>query len=152
MYPDFVQSHKLPDPDRQAEFYADVPLKRFLAFVVDTVLVLVITLLLIPLTAFTAFFYLGFLWLMVSLAYRTLTLASRSATPGMRLMAIEFRTHSGARFDLGTAFVHTLLFTVSMSMVLPQVISIILMLTSERRQGLSDFFMGTAVLNRAALT
>ena len=150
MIPAYTQTSGLPDPDTHAEFYADIPLKRFLAFLVDAILITVITVLLIPLTAFTALFFFGFLGLMVSFVYRTLTLASRSATPGMRLMAIEFRTHHGERFDLGTAFVHTLLFTVSMSMVLPQVISIILMLTSERRQGLSDMFMGTAAINRAA--
>jgi hypothetical protein len=36
-------------------------------------------------------------------------------------------------------------------MVLPQIVSIILMLTSERRQGLTDMFMGTAAINRAAM-
>ncbi|MGB5558236.1 MAG: RDD family protein [Paracoccaceae bacterium] len=152
MFPVYTQAAGLPDPDMHAEFYMDVPLKRLLAFIVDSILIIVITVLLIPLTAFTALLYLGFLGLVVSFAYRTLTLASRSATPGMRLMAIEFRNHRGERFDLGTAFVHTLLFTVSMSMVLPQVISIILMLTTERRQGLSDMFMGTAAINRAALS
>lgn len=152
MIPADTQRPGLPDPDLQAEFYADIPLKRLLAFIVDTILIVAITILLIPLTAFTALFYLGFLGLVVSFAYRTLTLASRSATPGMRLMAIEFRCHNGERFDLGTAFVHTLLFSVSMSMVLPQVISIILMLVSERRQGLSDMLMGTAAINRAAMT
>ena len=141
----------LPDPKRHAEFYEDVPVKRLLAFVVDTLLIFGITILLIPLTAFTAFFYLGFLWLMVSLAYRTLSLARRSATPGMRLMAIEFRTHDGARMDFGMALLHTLLFVVSMSMVLPQLISVILMLTTDRKQGLSDMFLGTAAINRAAL-
>lgn len=152
MIPADAQISGLPHPESQAEFYADIPLKRFLAFIVDTILIVVITILLIPLTAFTALFFLGFLCLIVNFAYRTLTLASRSATPGMRLMAIEFRTHHGERFDLGTAFVHTLLFTVSMSMVLPQVFSVILMLISERRQGLSDMLMGTAAINRAALS
>ena len=141
----------LPDPDLHAEFYADVPLKRLLAFIVDTVLVLALTLVLIPLTAFTALFYLGFLWLAVGFTYRLLSLAGSSATPGMRLMAIEFRSHNGERFDFGTAFVHTLLFMVSMAMVLPQVISIILMLISERKQGLTDIFMGSAAIDRAAL-
>jgi len=152
MTPAYSRTEGLPDPDLHAEFYADVPIKRLLAFIVDAVLIVVITLLLIPLTAFTALFFLGFLGMIVSFAYRTLTLASRSATPGMRLMAIEFRNHRGDRFDLGTAFWHTMLFTVSMSMVLPQVVSIILMLTSERRQGLSDMFLGTAAINRAART
>ena len=151
MYPQPTRTDGLPDPDLHAEFYADVPLKRFLAFIVDAVLIVLITVVLIPLTAFTALFYLGFLGLMVSFIYRSWSLASRSATPGMRLMAIEFRTHDGDRFDLGTALIHTLFFSISMSMVVPQVISIILMLVSGRRQGLTDHFLGTTAINRAAL-
>jgi hypothetical protein len=46
----------LPDPDAHAEFYADVPFKRLLAFIVDAVLICLITVILIPFTAFTALF------------------------------------------------------------------------------------------------
>jgi len=141
----------LPDPDTQAEFYADVPVKRLLAFIVDAAVIVLITILLIPFTAFTALFYLPFLGLMVSLAYRTLSIAAASATPGMRLMAIEFRNLRGERFDLTTAFIHTLLFTLSISFGLPQVISVILMLVTGRKQGLSDLFLGSVVINRTAL-
>ena len=140
----------LPDPRTHAEFYADVPTKRFLAFLIDTVVVFLITLIIVPLTAFTALFFLGFIWLSVSLIYRTVTLASRSATPGMRLMSIEFRDSRGERMTLGLALVHTIFFMMSMSFVVPQVISIILMLTSSRGQSLSDMVLGTAAINRAA--
>lgn len=140
----------LPSPEMHAEFYADIPSKRLAAFVIDSILIILITIALIPLTAFTALFYLGFLGLVVSLIYRIVSLANRSATPGMRLMAIEFRNHRGERLNLATATVHTLLFTVSMSMVLPQLISVILILTTGRAQGLYDLFLGTAVINRAA--
>jgi len=140
----------LPDPDYHAEFYADVPTKRLIAFVVDTVLIALVTALLVPLTMFTALFYLPALALAVSFFYRTLTLATASATPGMRLAAIEFRTHRGERFDLASAALHTLITLVSMSMVLPQVVSVVLMLTTPRRQGLADLALGTAALNRAA--
>ena len=140
----------LPDPNRHSEFYADVLTKRVFAFLIDSVVILVITLLLIPLTAFTAIFFLGFLAFVVSVIYRTVSLANRSATPGMRLMAIEFRTHTGDRFDLKTAFIYTILFSISMSMVLPQIVSVILMLTGQRRQSLVDHLMGTAAINRSA--
>lgn len=140
----------LPDPRTQAEFYADVPTKRFMAFLIDTVIVALITIVMIPLTAFTALFFIGFIWLAVSLIYRTVTLASRSATPGMRLMSIEFRDSRGERMSLGLALVHTVFFMMSMSFVVPQVISIILMLTSSRGQSLSDMVLGTAAINRAA--
>lgn len=143
-------TNHLPDPDLNAEFYADVPLKRALAWVVDTLFIAIITLLIVPFTAFTALFFLPFLFLVVSFIYRSISLANRSATPGMRLMAIEFRTSGGERFGLGTALVHTLAYTVSISMVLPQILSVILMATSARAQGLTDLVLGTVAINRAA--
>ena len=140
----------LPDPDTKPEFYADVPAKRLLAWIIDTVLIALITAVIVPFTAFTALFFLPFLYMAVGLIYRIATIASRSATPGMRLVAIELRRHDGQRFDLGMATLHTLAYSVSVAMMFPQLISIILMLTSERAQGLSDHLLGTAALNRAA--
>ena len=74
----------LPDPVTAPEFYADVASKRLIAWIVDTVLIILITVLLVPLTAFTALFYFPFLAMIVSLVYRIVTIANRSATPGMR--------------------------------------------------------------------
>ena len=54
----------------------------------------------------------------------------------------------GERFDLGLAFAHTLLFTIWFSMFLPQVASVILMMTGARGQGLSDHILSTAAINR----
>jgi len=140
----------LPDPELRPEFYADVPTKRAIAWVADTVLVTLICVVIVPFTAFTALFFLPALFLTVGLIYRIATIAGGSATPGMRLVALEFRTHDGQRFGPALAAVHTVLFTVSMSMVFPQVISVILMLTGARAQGLSDLLLGTAAVNRAA--
>ena len=138
----------LPDPIRSADLYADVPLKRLGAWLVDSVLIAGLCLLAIPFTAFTAIFFLPALWLLVGLAYRILTLARRSATPGMRLMAIELRTHRGERFGLADAAVHTALYTLCMSLVFPQVLSIVAMLVTARGQSLPDLALGTAALNR----
>ena len=145
-------SWHIPDPETQAEFYADVPAKRLIAWIADTVLVAVICLLILPFTAFTGIFFFPLLMLIVGFAYRVVTLARGSATWGMRLVAIEFRTVSGARFDLGMAFLHTLGFTVSCAFFPLQVVSIVLMLTTARGQGLSDHVMGTVALNRRAAT
>jgi uncharacterized RDD family membrane protein YckC len=140
----------LPDPDLHPEFYTDVPLKRLLAFVVDSILIGLITVAVIPFTAFTGLFFLPFLFFLVGLVYRTASLANFSATPGMWLFSIEFRDHRGERMNLPLAFVHTLLFSLWMSMMLPQAVSVILMLTTPRGQGLSDLLLGTAAINRAA--
>ncbi len=143
-------THVLPDPDFQAEFYADVAMKRGIAWVIDTALIALLTLVIVPFTAFTALFFLPLLFLTVSFVYRVVALSRRSATPGMRIMAIEFRDRTGRQFDLGTAFLHTLGYTLTIGALLPQLLSIGLMLTTVRGQGLTDLVLGSVALNRAA--
>ncbi len=53
----------------------------------------------------------------------------------MRVMSIEFLDRYGQRFDAGTAFVHTLGYSLSMAFVLPQLISVALMMISRRGSG-----------------
>lgn len=141
---------RLPDPEFQAEFYRDVPAKRLFAWAVDTFAVAVMTAVIVPLTAFIALFFLPVLFLTVNFLYRWATLTSGSATWGMRLAAIEFRRIDGSRFDGVTAFLHTLGYTLSISSVLPQMASMVLMATGPRAQGLSDLVLGTVAINRAA--
>jgi uncharacterized RDD family membrane protein YckC len=140
----------LPDPVIQPEFYADVPMKRLLAWLVDTILIALICLLILPFTAFTGLFFFPLLMLMVGFAYRVITIANRSATWGMRLMAIEFRTAQGERFGLGLATLHTLGTSFSFALPVLQVISVVLMMTTARGQGLTDHLLGSVALNRAA--
>jgi len=140
----------LPDPDTQPQFYADVPTKRFIAWIFDSILIALLTALIVPFTAFTALFFLPVLYLTVGFFYRAMALARHSATPGMRLMAIEFRSRDGRRFDPVTAMIHTFGYTVSVSMMLPQVVSVLLMMITPRAQGLTDHLLGTAAMNRTA--
>lgn len=143
-------AYVLPDPDSQPEFYTDIPTKRLIAWVIDTILIMAVAILIIPFTAFTGLFFFPLLYLVVGFAYRVVTLANGSATLGMRLTSIELRTQRGERFDLGHAFLHTLGFSVSLSFPIFQIISIVLMMTTARAQGLTDHVMGTVALNRAA--
>lgn len=138
----------LPDPIYQADFYADVAKKRLLAWVVDTLVILVICLIILPFTAFVALFVFPALYLTVGFIYRTLSLTSRSATWGMRMMAVELRNHRGERFGFGEALIHTLGYSLSMAFVLPQVISVVLMAVSPRGQSLTDMVLGSAAINR----
>ncbi|MEO0990782.1 MAG: RDD family protein [Pseudomonadota bacterium] len=140
----------LPDPETHDAFYADLPTKRLLAWVVDSLAIALLTLLLLPLTLFTAFFFLPFFWLLVGLAYRIVTLTNRSATPGMRMMSVEIRQGDGSALDLGTATVHTILYALFSGFFLIQLVSIVLMLTTERRQGLPDMILGTSAINLSA--
>lgn len=140
----------LPDPETQAEFYADVPVKRAIAWVVDVLIVFATAFLISLLTIGLGFFIFGLLTLTIGFIYRTVSLANRSATIGMRLASIELRTARGERFDLATAALHTLGYQLSMAFFLAQIASIVLMLTTPRAQGLTDHLLGTAAVNVAA--
>lgn len=139
-----------PDPDRHADFYDGVLTKRFLAWIFDLVLIVILTAVIVPFTAFTALFFLPVLFLTVGFFYRWVTLSGRSATWGMRLMSIEFLDRQGQRFDAGTALVWTVGYTISMAFVLPQILSVVLMLISARGQGLTDHVLGTVAINSPA--
>ena len=140
----------LPDPDRQSGFYAGVPVKRFFAFLIDLVIILALSIG-VALLSFGIFFFLFILvFTCVGFIYRVLTLSSGSATLGMRLMGIELRSYDGGRFSFADAFLHTLAFYISFGMFPLQAISIVLMFTTPRGQGLTDFLFGTVALNKAA--
>jgi uncharacterized RDD family membrane protein YckC len=85
----------LPDPDTAPQFYDGVAIKRLLAWVADALGILVVTLLVwLPITVLTLGFgavLFGAIWLVVALLWRVWSIAQTSATPGMRLMAIELR-------------------------------------------------------------
>jgi len=140
----------LPNPMSQAELYADVPTKRFFAWVIDVIVIAVLTALVTPFTFFTALFFLPVLYAILSFLYRWVTLSTGSATWGMRMVALEMRQSDGRPFTAGTAFLHTLGYVISVVTFPLQLISIALMLISERKQGLTDMVLGTAAINRTA--
>lgn len=142
------QTDPLPDPDRHAGFYAGVTAKRALAWGIDTLLIGLLVVLVLPFTAFTGLFFLPGLFLVVGFLYRWISLAGGSATPGMRLLAITFLDRTGRPFDGATAFAHTLGYSLSVAFVLPQVISAAMMLLSARGQGLTDLLLGSVAINR----
>lgn len=145
-----MTSWHLPDPQTQPEFYDDVAMKRLFAFVIDTVLIALISVAILPFTAFVGIFFFGFLMMIVGFVYRVISLAAGSATPGMRLLAIEFRAADGSQFDLGQAILHTIGLSVSFAIPLIQIASAILMATTPRGQGVTDYVMGSVAINRPA--
>lgn len=140
----------LPDPELLPEFYVWVPFKRLLAWAVDTLLILALTALVLLATALLTAFILPVLYTALNIAYRTVALARWSATPGMALMAVELRDSHGRRLDATAALLHTLGYTGSVLVVLPQIASVAMMLITPRRQGLTDLLLGTAMISRPA--
>lgn len=137
-----------PDPEIQPQFYASVPSKRLVAWIFDMILIFVICLIILPFTAFTGLFFFPFLMLVAGFLYRVATLAGGSATWGMRLMSLEIRQGDDRPLDGLTAFLHTLGYSVSLAIPILQLISVVLMLTSARKQGLTDMVLGTVALNK----
>jgi uncharacterized RDD family membrane protein YckC len=139
----------LPDPATSPKFYARVPSKRALAWCVDMVLIVGLCVVLLPLTAFLGVFFFPLLLLVVGFIYRWFSIANRSATPGMRLMGIELRSINGQRLTRQDALLHTFGYSLSLAIFPLQLISIVMMLTTAHRQGLTDTLLGTTALNHA---
>lgn len=144
----------LPDPDRERRFYEGVPSRRLAAWVVDAIVELAIGL---PLALVFGVLTLGFGFVLfpviltaVSFLYRTTTIASRSATWGMRLFGVELRRHDGTRFDLVTAALHVTIYLVSFGVILIQIASCVAIATTRYRQGVPDIILRTAMINRPA--
>src|SRR6056297_593893 len=126
----------LPDPRTETEFYEDVVSKRFFAWLIDVVLISIITAILTLLSLFTAVFILPLVYATISFIYRWASLTRHSATPGMRLVSLEMRQADGETFSGPTALVHTAGYFASVAVFPLQLVSVVLMLMSERRQGL----------------
>jgi uncharacterized RDD family membrane protein YckC len=127
-----------------------VSVKRLIAWLFDAAFITLLCLVIVPFTAFTAVFFFPLLWLVTGFLYRWATLAGKSSTWGMRLMAIELREADGLPLSSGTAFVHTLGYSVSVAMAPLQLISAVMMVALGRGQGLTDVILGTAMINRPA--
>jgi uncharacterized RDD family membrane protein YckC len=146
------QMSGLPDPETEADFYEGVPARRAAAWVVDVLVTLAIG---VPVALLFGIFTLGFGFAVfplvlsgTGLLYRTSTIASGSATWGMRFMGIELRRHDGARLDATRAFLHSLIYGGCMMLFPLQIISCISILTTRYRQGLPDLALGTTAVNR----
>ncbi len=140
----------LPDPVQMPAFYQGVAVKRLCAWVLDVVIIIGFCLLALPFTAFTGVFFFPFLMLVIGFFYRWFTIAGRSATWGMRIMAIELRDHDGMRLQSQTALMHTLGYTVSVIVAPAQLFSAAMMGITPRGQGLTDYVLGTTAINRPA--
>ena len=143
-----VSTSRLPDPVAEPAFYDGVLAKRGIAWAVDVAIITALATLAGVLTLTVAFFLWPIVVLAIGAAYRVATLATGSATWGMRLMGIELRGHDGERLDPLAAMLHVGGYYASVTFVLPAVASVVAMAVTGRRQGLTDLVLGTAAINR----
>ncbi|WP_416947513.1 RDD family protein [Tropicimonas sp.] len=119
-----------------------------MAWVIDIFVIALMVVLAVFLTVFLTIYFLPVLWLMIGFLYRVITITRGSATWGMRVVSIELRNRRGERFSLGDAILHTGLYSLCVSFLIPQLISAAMMLTTARAQGLHDLALGTVAINR----
>ena len=144
------------DPAANPELFEGVLARRFLAFIIDVVIIA------IPVMFATIFvfifglvtFGLGWVlfWLLSpgaviwAILYYGLTFGSpASATIGMRVMDLEMRTWYGAPAYFVLGAVHAIVFWITVSFLTPLVL--LVGLFNERRRLLHDMLVGTVVIN-----
>ena len=143
----------LPDPDLDRRFYAGVPLRRFVAWLLDVTIILLVG---VPLALVFGVLTLGFGLALfpvivggVGFLYRVATLAGpSSATLGMRFVGIEFRRGDGTRFDTPTAVIHTAIYLLCLGVVVLQLLSCVTIVATRYRQSVADLVLGTTAINR----
>jgi uncharacterized RDD family membrane protein YckC len=139
---------RLPDPAIDPAYYADLLPKRFLAWAVDVVVTVVVLILVLILTAGLAAFIFPLVWAALAIAYRYVMLVRFDATLGMMLAALRLRHLDGTRPREQVCFWHAAIYSGAMALVLGQIASVALMLTTPYRQGLNDLVLGTTMVHR----
>ncbi|HSI39622.1 MAG TPA: RDD family protein [Xanthobacteraceae bacterium] len=147
------------DPVTQPEYFEGVLSRRFMAFLIDAVIIIGP----IVLAGFFIFVFgivtLGLGWFLFGLlgpafviwavAYAGLTLGgAHSATLGMRAVDIEMRLWYGAPMYGLLAMMSVVFFWVSVSLLTPFVLLVALF--NGRRRLLHDLLLGTVVVNTPA--
>jgi uncharacterized RDD family membrane protein YckC len=141
------------DPVAQPQLFAGLIRKRSVAFVVDAIIILVLTALAYVAVALLGIVTLGLAWLLfglvfpaVGLGYNAITIGGpNSATIGQRMMGLEVRMWYGGKVTPLIAAFHALLFWVSLVVFFP---ILLWALFDSRKRCLHDILAGVVVINR----
>jgi uncharacterized RDD family membrane protein YckC len=147
------------DPEVHPDLFHGVLSRRFFAFLIDLIILIVPIIFGVIFIAFFGIVTLGLGWLLFwlvsplsmiwAILYYGLSLGGlHSATVGMRVMELELRTWTGERgyFLLGAA--HAVLYWISVSLLTPLIV--LIGLFNRRRQLLHDLALGTVIVNARA--
>lgn len=145
----------VPSPYEDEQFYAGVPARRFIAFLIDACIVFLLMAAIVVVGFVVGFLTFGLGWLVAVLLflsadflYRWLTIGADSATWGMALAGIELRDRRGERLDAGQALVHTAAYYVTVALGIPILLNLLVMFVSPHRRLIHDFALGTVMINR----
>jgi len=147
-----MPTSNLPNPETDPQFYDGVLPKRAFAWVIDAVFIAIISSFAVMIvgvgTLGLGFFFAPIVALLAAFAYRFLSIAAKSRTPGMALMGLEFRSLTGERFDRSEAFVHTALYMLIFVSIAGQLLTILCALFTARGQTIADIITGSTAINR----
>lgn len=156
-FDDSIGATGTPDPGVLPEAYRGILTARVLAFLTDLIVLAVVGLGAIILFAILGILTFGLLWPggvlfpVLFFAYFTASLGGkRSATPGMRWQGIEMRVWNGNRPGYVQAFVQTVLFYVTVSVL--TVLVLLVPLFNGRRRCLHDFLSGSVFVRTGTFT
>ena len=138
----------LPDPDLDPQFYDGVAVKRLLAWVIDLLLVAGLVLAAVVASLGLLAFVFPMLSFALNLAYRIWAINNWSATLGMRALGIELRNMRGDKLSTGEAAAHSVIFVIAFMSIIGGLVNIVMILVTDRGQGLSDMILGTTAINR----
>jgi uncharacterized RDD family membrane protein YckC len=141
------------DPIKQPQLFEGVIRKRLVAFIVDAIIILVLTVLAYVVVAVLGIITLGLAWLLfgltfpaVGLGYNALTIGGpNSATIGQRNMGLEVRTWYGGKVTPLVAVFHALLFWFSLVIFCP---ILLWPLIDPQKRCLHDILAGVVLINR----
>jgi uncharacterized RDD family membrane protein YckC len=141
------------DPVRNPELFSGVRSRRIFAFLIDVIVIALLTFGAGVLVFFLGVFTLGLGFLLyailptaTALLYVAFTLGGpQASTLGMRAMGLEMRLWYGAKPYPLLAAVHAILFWFSVSLLTPLIL--LVSLFSDRKRLLHDIVLGTVVIN-----
>ena len=141
------------NPVTQPALFHGVIGKRVVAFIIDAIIILLLTVIAYVVVALLGVITLGLAWLLfglvfpaVGLGYNALTVGGpKSATIGQRMMGLEIRMWFGGKVTPLIAAVHALRFWVALVICCPIRLGA---LFDPRKRCLHDILAGVLVLNR----
>jgi uncharacterized RDD family membrane protein YckC len=151
--PNFADQPHAYDPVSQSRLFDGVIRKRTVAFILDALIILVLTVVAYVVVALLGVITLGLAWLLfglvfpaVGLGYNALTVGGpNSATIGQRMMGLEIRMWFGGKVTPLIAAFHALLFWFSLVIFCP---ILLWAFFDQRKRCLHDILAGVVVLNR----
>jgi uncharacterized RDD family membrane protein YckC len=151
---DYSVSPSAYDPVTQPQRFAGVISKRVIAFIIDAIIITLLTVVVYVAIAVLGVLTLGLAWLLfglafpaVGLGYNALTIGGpNSATVGQRMMGLEVLMWFGGKVSPLIAAFHALLFWFSLVIFCP---ILLWALFDPQKRCLHDILAGVVVMNRS---